>query len=209
MTDKTRQDSGSTHIIRYALELGLLWVDGDGRDKVREALDALDALEAQLEAVVADGVRALSAAPGEREQAAQRLREFACVSENDVTDPFHPRYIEGYKKGHAAGRKRAAPQQDGPYAYAVYFPDQPTVELVHDLDELTDDLTNREHQITKLYAAPQPAPAPLSDDTDRLREALQRIEGASMSMYATRSDMLEHCQDIARAALAAQGGKDA
>lgn len=44
-----------------------------------------------------------------------------------------------------------------PYAYAVYFPDQPTVELVHDLDELTDDLTNREHQIIKLYAAPQPA----------------------------------------------------
>ncbi len=58
-----------------------------------------------------------------------------------------------------------------------------------------------------LYTAPQPAPAPLSDDTDRLRQALERIEGASMSMYATRSDMLEHCQDIARAALAAQGGK--
>ena len=57
------------------------------------------------------------------------------------------------------------------------------------------------------WGTPQPAPAPLSDDTERLREALQRIEGASMSMYATRSDMLEHCQDIARAALAAQGGK--
>jgi hypothetical protein len=39
-----------------------------------------------------------------------------------------------------------------PYAYAVYFPDQPKVELVHDLDELTDDLTNREHVITALYA---------------------------------------------------------
>ena len=56
MTDKTRQDSGSTHIIRYALELGLLWIDGDGRDKVREALDALDTLEAQLEAIGAGGV---------------------------------------------------------------------------------------------------------------------------------------------------------
>ncbi len=62
-----------------------------------------------------------------------------------------------------------APPQEAqePYAYAVYFPDQPTVELVHDLDELTDDLTNREHQITKLYTAPQPAPAPLSDDVVR------------------------------------------
>ena len=56
MTDKTRQDSGSTHIIRYALKLGLLWIDGDGRDKVREALDALDTLEAQLEAIGAGGV---------------------------------------------------------------------------------------------------------------------------------------------------------
>ena len=60
MTDRTQPDSasttGSTHIIRYALELGLLWVDGDGRDKVREALDALDTLEAQLEAIGAGGV---------------------------------------------------------------------------------------------------------------------------------------------------------
>ena len=64
-----------------------------------------------------------------------------------------------------------APQQDDqkPYAYAVYFPDQPTVELVHDLDELTDDLTNREHQITRLYAAPQPAPAAQGDAEDAAR----------------------------------------
>lgn len=63
MTDRTQPDSasttGSTHIIRYALELGLLWIDGDGRDKVREALDALDTLEAQLEAVGAGGVQPL------------------------------------------------------------------------------------------------------------------------------------------------------
>ena len=56
MTDRTHPDSGSTHIIRYALELGLLWIDGDGRNKVREALDALDTLEAQLEAIGAGGV---------------------------------------------------------------------------------------------------------------------------------------------------------
>ena len=49
MTDNTQPEAGSTHIIRYALEMGLLWIDGDGRDKVREALDALDTLEAQLE----------------------------------------------------------------------------------------------------------------------------------------------------------------
>ena len=60
MTDRTHPDSGratdQTHIIRYALELGLLWVAGGGRGKVREALDALDALEAQLEAIGAGGV---------------------------------------------------------------------------------------------------------------------------------------------------------
>ena len=56
MTDNTQPDAGSTHIIRYALEMGLLWIEGDGRDKVREALDALDTLEAQLEAISAGGV---------------------------------------------------------------------------------------------------------------------------------------------------------
>ena len=60
MTDRTHPDSGratgAAHIIRYALELGLLWIAGDGRDKVREALDALDTLEAQLEAIGAGGV---------------------------------------------------------------------------------------------------------------------------------------------------------
>lgn len=56
MTDNTQPEAGSTHIIRYALEMGLLWIDGDGRDKVREALDALDTLETQLEAIGAGGV---------------------------------------------------------------------------------------------------------------------------------------------------------
>ena len=66
MTDRTQPDSASTtsstHIIRYALELGLLWIDGDGRDKVREALDALDTLEAQLASIGAGGVSALMGA---------------------------------------------------------------------------------------------------------------------------------------------------
>mgnify|MGYP000069392943 CR=1 FL=1 len=72
MTDRTQPDAGSTNIIRYALELGLLWIDGSGRDKVREALDALDALDAQLAAISAGGVSgpligraALSANAGE------------------------------------------------------------------------------------------------------------------------------------------------
>ena len=62
MTDNTQPAAGSTHIIRYALEMGLLWIDGDGRDKVREALDALDNLEAQLASIGAGGVSALMGA---------------------------------------------------------------------------------------------------------------------------------------------------
>lgn len=65
MTDKTQPEAGSTHLIRYALELGLLWIDGDGRNKVREALAALDALEAKLASIGAGGAQALSAAPAE------------------------------------------------------------------------------------------------------------------------------------------------
>lgn len=58
----------------------------------------------------------------------------------------------------AAVRALGTPVVAGePYAYAVYFPDQPCEELVHDLDDLTEDLTNREHVITKLYAQPPAA----------------------------------------------------
>ena len=56
MSYNAQLEAGSTHIIRYALELGLLWIAGSGRGKVREALDALDTLEAQLEAIGAGGV---------------------------------------------------------------------------------------------------------------------------------------------------------
>ena len=52
MTDNTQPEAGRIHIIRYALELGRLC----RRNKVREALDALDDLEAQLEAIGAGGV---------------------------------------------------------------------------------------------------------------------------------------------------------
>ncbi len=55
------------------------------------------------------GVQALSAAPAEQEEAAQRLRKTLDIDPGDVNDPLHPRYIAGFKSGHAAGRRRAAP----------------------------------------------------------------------------------------------------
>ena len=90
---------------------------------------------------------------------------------------------------------KAAPQQEAqkPYAYAVYFPDQPKVELVHDLDELIDDLTNRPHAVTPLYEAPQPAPAPLSEMPYEKRKAIQEGEqiSASDAWFKARHEMLD------------------
>lgn len=48
-------------------------------------------------------------APAEQEEAAQRLRKTLDIDPGDVNDPLHPRYIAGFKSGHAAGRRRAAP----------------------------------------------------------------------------------------------------
>lgn len=98
---------------------------------------------------------------------------------------FEDGYAEGWAKCLEAckaalatwGNDKATLQQKDqkPYAYAVYFPDQPTVELVHDLDELTDDLTNREHQIAKLYTAPQAAPAAQRDAEDAAQQPRLKV----------------------------------
>ena len=97
MTDRTQPDSasttGSTHIIRYALKLGLLWVDGDGRDKVREALDALDTLEAQLEAQLAQRFTAADMATA----SAQGFRDgVASVAANAREPVYQARYQKGF-----------------------------------------------------------------------------------------------------------------
>lgn len=102
------------------------------------------------------------------EQAAQRLRELAGISQDDVTDPLHPRYIEGYKAGHAAGRKRAAPQQEPAGEVVSASCDHATVRWLHQTSSVGggDPCNSRSWPITgdKVYLAPQPAPAPLTDE---------------------------------------------
>jgi hypothetical protein len=47
--------------------------------------------------------------------------------------------------------KIAAMERQEPYAFAVVFPETSRVELVHDLDDLCEDMTNEAHEVRKLY----------------------------------------------------------
>jgi hypothetical protein len=44
----------------------------------------------------------------------------------------------------------------------VYFPGEQRAELVRDLDEILEDLTNLEHRVTPLYDHTQPASEPVA-----------------------------------------------
>ena len=47
-----------------------------------------------------------------------------------------------------------AMERQYPYAFVVAFPESSRVELVHDLDDLCEDMTNEAHEVRKLYLAP-------------------------------------------------------
>lgn len=71
---------------------------------------------------------------------------------------------QGFREGQAA--ELAAMRAGGePYAFAVHFPNDYRIELVHDLDDLVEDMTNNEHIVTALYTHPQPA----AQDAERYR----------------------------------------
>ena len=55
------------------------------------------------------------------------------------------------KERDALRAKIAAMEQQEPYAFAVVFPESSRVELVHDLDDLCEDMTNEAHDVRKLY----------------------------------------------------------
>ena len=50
--------------------------------------------------------------------------------------------------------KVEAMEKQEPYAFAVAFPESSRVELVHDLDDLYEDLIYEAHVVRKLYLAP-------------------------------------------------------
>lgn len=108
----------------------------------------------------ADGKKARPAAPTEAKPATQPVCE-GCGK----TIPEHDALL----RCNAEATQQASGERK-PYAYAVYFPDQPTEELVHDLDELLDDMTNREHTITELFAALSTPAQQDAVDAERYRE---------------------------------------
>ena len=91
-------------------------------------------------------------------EVAQDALDISQSLQESAKSNHHPKTLAAYERVSAAlAALRSMPAE--PYAYAVYFPDQPTEELVHDLDELLDDMTNREHTITELFSTQPPAEA--------------------------------------------------
>ena len=98
---------------------------------LNELLDRLEAAEADaLEQARLNGMG------GEREAALMAKLE-AAEKERD-----------------ALRAKIEALEQQKPYAFAVAFPETSRVELVHDLDDLFEDLTYEAHDVRKLYLTP-------------------------------------------------------
>lgn len=58
------------------------------------------------------------------------------------------------KERDALRAKIDAMERQEPYAFAVVFPESSRVELVHDLDDLCEDMTNEAHEVRKLYITP-------------------------------------------------------
>lgn len=140
----------------------------------------------------------------------------ACINGEGSTTTDNLRLVdrlhaenEALRAQPAGAATPAAPAQE-PFAYAVYFPDQPCEELVHDLDELLDDMTNREHTITKLYDHPSPQPAVTAGAVDALDTELLELLQEIVKLHSERGSVLQvHIERIGeimaqRAALAAQ-----
>ena len=88
-----------------------------------------------------------------------------------------------------------------PYTFDVYFPNEDRGEFVYALDDLTEGLTNCEHEITKLYTAPVPAQAPAVAVPKKIKPATRTVESYG---YANGWN---DCLDALTAAQAGEGEK--
>ena len=248
MRDNTQPEAGSTHIIRYALEMGLLWIDGDGRDKVREALDALDTLEAQPEAIGAGGVSGplLGRAMDHFRDATKMMGRWYMVTHDGVATLCEDREDAEKEAKDAdmawphSGPHRAVQLVEASMAQEAQEPvawqhrtrptwggwspwESCTKEQAEDCWK-TPLLNDWAYEARALYTAPQPAPAPLSDevvkDAARWRMAVligsevmlhpnKRTHATAVKAYMDATHSGSDLTGAVDAAIAAQGGKDA
>lgn len=61
-----------------------------------------------IEAVLAQATAQPAAPQGGERAVPETLGVYCGIASDDVTDPTHPRYVAGFKAGHAAGKKRAS-----------------------------------------------------------------------------------------------------
>lgn len=96
-----------------------------------------------------------------------------------------------------------AMERQEPYAFAVTFPETARVELVHNLDELYEDMITESYEVRKLYLAPGALPAPSVLEGYKLvpiEPTPTMITAALESSHAINAHRAEHCY---RAMLAA------
>ena len=129
-------------------------------------------------------------------------------SGKEIANPYSPAYRcdlawqYGYKEGKEQAKReaKAAPQQEAQEPVAWLNPWR--------ADQVTTDYDAYGEHGIPLYTAPQPAPAPLSDDVSQktwaLLDELEKLRGADR--YDEDWDTLNKRDDELRAAIAAQGG---
>ena len=84
-----------------------------------------------------------------------KVSEKSCYDLTEKVIPNLRDQLEAAEKERDALRaKIEALEQQKPYAFAVAFPETSRVELVHDLDDLFEDLTYEAHDVRKLYLTP-------------------------------------------------------
>jgi len=87
----------------------------------------------------------------------------------------------------------ASMEAQEPYAYCVYFPKEQRQEYCQELDELCDDLTNLEHEITPLYTHPAQPSEPKAELIEQAR--LGMGDGLNMALavvelYGMKGDVI-------------------
>ena len=87
-------------------------------------------------------------------QRLQRREGITVISSDARIEQLEARLCTITKERDALRAKVEAMEKQEPYAFAVAFPESSRVELVHDLDDLYEDLIYEAHVVRKLYLAP-------------------------------------------------------